>query len=97
MMKEYSVLKNGAVVRHGVCMEEDFEHQAIGEDEEVVEGHQPFPEHPEEKHWSLKRKEAYPKLEVFADAFYWFQQGDSSKMDAYLAKVEEVKSLIPKE
>lgn len=39
----------------------------------------------------------YPPLTELADAIYWQSQGDISKMTAYLAKVEEVKSKYPKE
>lgn len=43
-----------------------------------------------------KRRNMYPPLEDFADAYYWATNGDSSKMDAYLAKVEAVKAANPK-
>jgi hypothetical protein len=42
------------------------------------------------------RKAAYPPLSELADAMYWASHGDSSKMDAYLAAVEQVKLQYPK-
>jgi len=38
----------------------------------------------------------YPPLAEFADAYYWQQQGDSTKMEAYLAKLASVKAAHPK-
>jgi len=43
-----------------------------------------------------KRKEEYPSLEEFADAYYWAQRGDNSKMNEYIEKCEEVKNKYPK-
>lgn len=43
------------------------------------------------------RRDAYPPLEDLADALYWQSQGDSSKMDAYNAKIAAVKARFPKE
>ena len=42
------------------------------------------------------RKRAYPALADFADAYFWQQQGDETKMQAYLARIEDVKALYPK-
>lgn len=42
------------------------------------------------------RRLQYPPLEDFADAYYWATHGDTTKMDAYLAKVEAVKQANPK-
>jgi hypothetical protein len=38
----------------------------------------------------------YPPLADFADAFYWQQQGDDTKMTAYLKRIEAVKQRHPK-
>lgn len=46
--------------------------------------------------YKLERAAAYPALTEFADAVYWQQRGDDSKMAAWLAKCEEVKNSIPK-
>jgi len=43
------------------------------------------------------RAMAYPSVADFADAYYWQQQGDSTKMEAYLAKLAEVKAAYPKQ
>lgn len=42
------------------------------------------------------RTALYPSLADFADAYYWMQKGDQSKMDAYITKCDEVKSKYPK-
>lgn len=46
--------------------------------------------------YSIKRATAYPALPEFADAFYWLQKGDASKMAAYLAACDAVKAAFPK-
>jgi len=43
-----------------------------------------------------KRKEEYPNLEEFVDAYYWSQKGDETKMNEYILKCEEVKGKYPK-
>ena len=42
------------------------------------------------------RKPLYPLLEDFADAMYWNSKGDSSKLIAYYAACEKVKTDNPK-
>lgn len=42
------------------------------------------------------RKLEYPSLDMLADALYWQQQGDATKMQAYLEAVQEVKNKYPK-
>jgi hypothetical protein len=39
----------------------------------------------------------YPPMADYLDAVYWQSKGDDSKMTAYLAAVEAVKSKYPKE
>lgn len=46
--------------------------------------------------YQRQRKFEYPGLEVLADALYWQQQGDNTKMEAYLAAVDAVKNKYPK-
>lgn len=43
-----------------------------------------------------KRRAEYPPLTELADALYWQQNGDTSKIEAYLAKVAAVKAKYPK-
>jgi len=43
-----------------------------------------------------KRKEEYPPLSEFADAYYWLQEGDDSKMNTYIQKCKDVKNKYPK-
>lgn len=47
--------------------------------------------------YSRKRQPEYPPLQDLADALYWQNKGDSSKMHAYLAACEAVKQKYPKE
>lgn len=42
------------------------------------------------------RSLAYPSLAEFADAFYWMQRGDESKMQAYITACDKVKKDFPK-
>ena len=42
------------------------------------------------------RRDAYPPLADFADAMYWNSKGDSSKLTAYYAACEKVKTDNPK-
>ena len=43
-----------------------------------------------------KRQAEYPSLADFADAYYWAQNGDDTKMTAYIQKCAEVKQKFPK-
>jgi hypothetical protein len=43
------------------------------------------------------RRTEYPNILDFIDAYYWTQRGDSSKMAAYLNKIDQVKQKFPKE
>ena len=43
-----------------------------------------------------ERQPLYPPLEDFADAMYWNSKGDSSKLTAYYAACEKVKTDNPK-
>ena len=44
----------------------------------------------------IKRALAYPSLADFADAMYWNSKGDDSKLTAYYAACEKVKTDNPK-
>lgn len=46
--------------------------------------------------YDIARRMEYPILADFADAYYWAQQGDNTKMDEYLAKITEIKQKYPK-
>lgn len=50
----------------------------------------------EAKEYQRLRKIEYPSMDVLADALYWQQQGDNSKMQSYLAAVDAVKNKFPK-
>ena len=47
--------------------------------------------------YQRKRQQEYPPLTELADALYHQQNGDDTKMTAYLAKCEAVKQKYPKE
>lgn len=49
------------------------------------------------KEVGIKRKGEYPPLEDFADAMYWNSKGDDTKLTAYYAACEAVKTKYPKE
>ena len=42
------------------------------------------------------RQPEYPDLTDLADALYWSNQGDNTKLDEYYAKVSAVKTKYPK-
>ena len=42
------------------------------------------------------RQIAYPDIRDFADAYYWAQKGDDSKMTSYISACAKVKSDLPK-
>ena len=46
--------------------------------------------------YKFARKPLYPPLADFADAMYWNNKGDSSKLTAYYAACEKVKTDNPK-
>lgn len=46
--------------------------------------------------YKQERAWQYPPLTDFADALYWAQKGDRSKMDAWIAACDEVKAKVPK-
>jgi hypothetical protein len=48
------------------------------------------------KEYQRNRVKEYPSLADFADAYYWSQQGDETKMTAYIEKCEAVKTKFPK-
>ena len=46
--------------------------------------------------YQRQRSSEYPDLKEFADAYYWTQNGDNTKMDAYIVKCSTVKNKYPK-
>lgn len=46
--------------------------------------------------YKTNRAAEYPSLAEFADAYYWAQNGDDTKMTAYIEKCAEVKQKYPK-
>ena len=46
--------------------------------------------------YKTRRQSEYPSLADFADAMYWNSKGDSSKLTAYYAACEKVKTDNPK-
>jgi hypothetical protein len=48
------------------------------------------------KAYQRSRATEYPSLADFADAYYWAQNGDDTKMTAYIEKCAAVKEKYPK-
>lgn len=48
------------------------------------------------KDYARKRKPEYPPVEDFADALYWSNRGDDSKLKTYLDRIDLVKRRHPK-
>jgi hypothetical protein len=46
--------------------------------------------------YKYKRVKEYPSLADFVDAYYWAQNGDDTKMTAYIEKCAAVKDKYPK-
>lgn len=48
------------------------------------------------KDYQRKRQPEYPDMADLADALYWSSKGDNTKLDAYYAACEAVKTKYPK-
>ena len=48
------------------------------------------------KQYQRDRQPEYPSLADFADAYYWSQKGDDTKMTAYVAACDAVKTKYSK-
>ena len=46
--------------------------------------------------YQRNRQPEDPSLATFADAYYWAQKGDNTKMDEYVASCDAVKAKYPK-
>ena len=46
--------------------------------------------------YQRQRAPEYPDLKEFVDAYYWAQNGDNTKMDAYIVKCSAVKDKYSK-
>lgn len=46
--------------------------------------------------YQRQRSSEYPDLKEFVDAYYWAQNGDNTKMNAYIVKCSTVKNKYPK-
>jgi len=46
--------------------------------------------------YQRQRAPEYPDLKEFADAYYWAQNGDNTKMNAYIVKCSAVKDKYSK-
>lgn len=64
--------------------------------EEIVEEAKRLEIEYQSKEYQFKRKQEYPPLSEFADAYYWMQEGDDTKMNAYIEKCKQVKNKWPK-
>jgi len=50
----------------------------------------------ERTQYQRQRAPEYPDLKELADALYWNSKGDSSKLEEYYIKCEEIKNKYPK-
>jgi hypothetical protein len=99
----------GRILRSGTCPKDQMALQA-GAGEQVLQGdgrddtHQVVngrlvprpPDPPPPPDIDRERLAAYPPLSDFADAYYWQQMGDPSKMQAWRDRVTAVKKAYPK-
>jgi uncharacterized coiled-coil DUF342 family protein len=63
---------------------------------EVLEEAQRLQKEFEAKEYQRQRALEYPDLKELADALYWNYQGNTSKLEEYYSKCEEVKNKYPK-
>jgi hypothetical protein len=49
-----------------------------------------------DREYITKRRAEYPPLADFADAYFWQQQGDDTKMRAYMNRIDAIKARYPK-
>lgn len=56
-----------------------------------------IPPTPIEKEYIINRTNNYPPISELADALYWNSKGDSSHLETYFNKCEQVKENFPKE
>lgn len=96
MSRLFTALQGGVVVRRGTFTDEELLARDLPEPEYtlVLDVHLPFPDR--QVGYAEQRRNAYPPAADLADALFWNAQGDSSKMDAYLAACAAVKALYPK-
>jgi len=92
----FTIMKAGKPVRHGSKPRDRLDHIKLGPGEYVVEGRVEKPPQEIQVTSRGKRREEYPPLEEFADAYYWSQRGDQKPMEAYLRKIDDVKAKHPK-
>ncbi len=96
MSRHFSAYKDGVVVRRGTFTDEALLRTDLPAPEYtlVLDALHDFPE--PARDYREQRRYAYPPLADLADALYWQAQGDDSRMDAYMAQITRVKTLIPK-
>ncbi len=96
MSRLFTARQGGVVVRRGTFTDEELLRRDLPtpEYELVLDQHLDFAPPPCD--YREHRRFAYPPLADLADALHWQGQGDESKMTAYLAAVEEVKTRFPK-
>lgn len=87
-------------VRYGAA-DDEYEIDWMGDgsrptDEEIAAEIERLQAAWDDREYITLRKAAYPPLADFADAYFWQQQGDDTKMQLYLARIDEVKARYPK-
>jgi len=74
-------------------LSEDIEKPTL---EEIQAEVQRLEEEWEKTEYQRFRSKEYPPLEDFVDAYYWVQKGESTLMDEYISRCDEVKEKYPK-
>jgi len=84
MSKRISVNVQTGAITESTLTDAEKAQNSIGVDAETA------------KRYKYLRRNAYPDIGDFADAMYWNSKGDSSKLTAYYAACEKVKTDNPK-
>ena len=84
MSKRISVNVQTGAITESTLTDAEKAQNNIGGDAEIANQYKDF------------RRKAYPNLGEFADAMYWNSKGDASKLTAYYAACEKVKTDNPK-
>lgn len=82
---------------NGVYIAEWLSDQPQPSEADITTAHAEWEAEYDATQYQRDRQPNYPSLADFADAYYWEKKGDSTLMDAYVAKCDKVKLDYPKE
>lgn len=86
----------GTTYDNFVVKSSDPEHPVVFDRDAAVAKAQELEAAYNSKQYQRDRQPEYPSLADFADAYYWSQKGDDTKMTAYVAACDAVKTKYPK-